>query len=241
LRPLFAKYGTVLSIRSATINPTRFVGGAARRRAKAEARGPHNRCFLSFSSATEAAAAIATLDCADLQGRKLSVKLAEDQGVRDGTRRPVASTTAYQEEAEGAVSLPDSFCSRSSHSEANRQQQQEAAHAENAEGVCSMCGKHGHFAQGCPLTLGSRSVIGPAARMVSTNGRAVDAEKKAHLQALALAALHTELVLAIEADKMRLVVGPSGTVSLRIAESRSPFESARVCGRGCRLYVERYT
>ena len=85
LRPLFAKYGTVLSIRSATINPTRFVGGAARRRAKAAARGPQNRCFLSFSSAAEAAVAIATLDGAELQGRKLSVSLAEDQGLRDGT------------------------------------------------------------------------------------------------------------------------------------------------------------
>lgn len=206
------QFGTVLSIRSAAINPTRFVGGAARRRAKVAARGPQNRCFLSYSTAAEAAAAMAALDGADLQGRSLRISLAQDQGVSyamhdDGAGSELAAASAWQQhqDADDGSSLPTDFSSRSTKLDADRERQREAEHSAKSAMVCSICGKPGHFAQGCPLTLGATAAANAGC------SEAEEAAKRTASQARALSVLRSEVLLAVEADRVPSIIGPGGT------------------------------
>ena len=239
LKPLFAKHGTVLSIRSAKLNPTKYIGASSKRRARAQ-RGPPNRCFVSFSTAEEAAAAMAALSGAELVGRVVTITMALDQGVRasagGGARRAAADDAGPEDGSQ----LPSDFATRSSKVELDRERQKEEEHAAQFAGTCTICGKSGHFAQGCPLTLGAPAACRPAAvapaapAPAQPSQQAADAFAAAVATAAALtgaappaaappqaaadpfAALLSSLHVPVPAEHIGLVVGEGGATIARI-------------------------
>ena len=226
LRLLFAQYGTVLSIRSAAINPNQFVGGAARRRAKIAAKGPRNRCFLSYSKASEADAGIAALEGVELEaGRKMKVSMGQDQGLRDMGGDPVEAPQRDQAADDGSA-LPSEFSSRDTKADADQERQREAEYDAGAAGVCTMCGQPGHFAQGCPLTLGALRAPGPDAAAAAvagtvargpTDGELAAKKAAAHVQALAV--LRSEELAMVEPHTIQLIVGAGGRTIQHIRET----------------------